>query len=64
MNPYSPKSWLYLYGFLGPKFKKLDFEVISGNLEKRITVNQVPRAEKRKTPQLHQFQTFGKEIVR
>ena len=38
MNPYSPISWLYLYEFLGPKFKKLDFEVISGYLEKRITV--------------------------
>ena len=38
MNPYSPISWLYVHGFLGQNFKKLDFEVIAGYLEKRISV--------------------------
>ena len=39
MNPYSPISWLYVYGFLGQNLKKLDLEVIAGYLEKRISVN-------------------------
>ena len=50
MNPSSPISWLYVFGLLGQNSKKQDFEVISGYLEKRITVQGViPRRFKRKT---------------
>ena len=38
MHPYSPISWLYVIGFLGQNFKRLDLGVIAGYLEKRISV--------------------------
>ena len=38
MHPYSPISWLYVHGFLGQNFKRLDLGVIAGYLEKRISV--------------------------
>ena len=37
MNPYSPISWLYVHGFSGQNLKHWIFEVIAGNLEKRIS---------------------------
>ena len=40
MNPYFPTSWLHVHGFLGQNLKRLDFEVIAGYLEKRISVYQ------------------------
>ena len=43
MNPYSPISWLYIHGFLCQNSKKSYFEVISGFLEKRISVRLLPQ---------------------
>ena len=40
MHPYSPISSLYVHGFLGQNFKRLDLGGIAGYLEKWISVRR------------------------
>ena len=40
MNPYSPITWLYVQGFSDQNLKRWIFEVIAGNLDKRISVKR------------------------